>query len=301
MFDTEKKIFKNVHWSIFVLAGGFLWALYIFLMNTIGSTISILGTIFLVVLIVSLVQVVVGVLFTARSGFLFFPGQRPVIGSILLGILNAYSVVVILYLFGIYELSVVTVAFFVALTLFPQVMIERILSRKTGNVITAFILIFVGLYAIVMEVGGGFPNLNWLWLALTLPIASIVGEVINRKIGSSASFSQWVHHLWSGIPAFLIASMFLLYSYRLSIAEVLRTIDSSLLLLSATAGISIVVFMFVRGRAYMAGGDIVQKKFFILILFLTLLLVSSVISGSLAIGGFIATVSLLFSFLVLLK
>ena len=112
-----------------------------------------------------------------------------------------------------------------------------------------------GLYSVA-----GFPALSelsgvqkWFWLGLTIPAVSIIGEVLNRKIGSAAAFSQWVHHIWSGISVVALAAVGILLIMINGIGATYTNYPPTFWWFSVLSGIAILSFVFTRQRAYMAG------------------------------------------------
>lgn len=280
MFDSEKSIFENIHWGVFVFVASFFWVLYITLMSILGNYTSSFSLFFVVMLIIGLVQIGVGIIFTIRSGFEIIPKIRPIIGSLLLGILNAYTIGILLYLFSFHNIEIFTISFFIALSLFSQVFMERILSGGRGVAVISLITIFLGFYVIATNFGQEIFNIpQWFLLILTIPLASIIGEVVNRKISSTASFSQWVHYIWSGTSVVIIGLLGIAYGSFFEVFN-FNEINYKFFILSALASISVIIFMFGRQRTYMAGGIIAHKKIYILVSFLSMSLIASLIFGT---------------------
>ena len=305
MFDSNKRFLENTHWSIFVISAGLFWALYLIFVKAIGLSVTTLSSIIFVLLTMSLVQMIIGVVFTIRSGFLLFPGRRPVLGSMLLGVFNTYLILAILYLVVFYNIHIISIAFFVALTMFPSVAYEQIVFGRKSRIfyVLPVALLMFGIYTMA-----GFSSLlnlssvpTWFWIGLTIPIVSIIGDLLSRKIGSAAVFSQWVHHIWSGLTTMFIALGGILV-VLVSGFSISFSIPSLLLWFSLFSSIAIISFVFTRQRSYMAGGDISKKKIYILtVFFLSMFLSSPVFFGEIFTSGEIRGVlSILVASLLLL-
>jgi len=128
--NIKKPILTNTHWKYLTISEGVVRTGQLWILKAVSSILAIFPVAFLISFIVGLVQVVGGALINRRSKYAYLPGVKYVTGSLLLGVINVYTIVVYVYVFYTASVDIALIAFLVSLSVIPKFLIDRLLLLK---------------------------------------------------------------------------------------------------------------------------------------------------------------------------
>jgi len=262
--------------------------------------------VFVVNFALGVLQITAGRVAVFRSRSAFFPGFKPVLGSLIFGAVGVYMTVLPLYVFTFPKADMSLFAFMTMLAIIPGVLFDKFSfgdSLKILQWFAIFIFIF-GAYAFI-----GFPSLveigmmpTWLWLSFTFPMAAALNEAITRFLGTTGYVSPWVNSFWIGVSTVIICGVAIMgfwFSGLLTFASIFA-LPLYFWLIIFILGVFIIASIFSKQKAYMTGGTIRAKKIVMLaFLVTTTFLVSWIFYGeALTFGKIIGVTSFFIAYLM---
>ena len=297
--------FQGVPWSLFAFSEGILKTLQLWLLWVISLVVSVFPIVFIAVFVVGIIQIVGGLIINLRSRYEIFPGTRYIMGSLLLGIVSVYMIILPIYIFSLQHTDFSLLAFVIALAIIPGVLLEKVSFRDAFRpaMFIAIILFFFGTYAFL-----GFPSLEqlvalpkWILLSFTLPAAALINEFIVRSFKTNI-VSPWVNNFWAGAATAIVCVVaFLISGQAESFFTSLSLIPQSSWLLFLVLGFLVLSGVFVRQRTYMHGGSIASKKIVMTGMYLVsaFLVGLLVFSEALTVGKVVGIIALLGAYIAL--
>jgi 3-deoxy-manno-octulosonate cytidylyltransferase (CMP-KDO synthetase) len=265
MFKRNQKILGNTPWTALSATEGLLLAFELSLIKIIALFfLSPVLSIF-TILILGVVKIIGSVLITLRSGFAFFPNQKAVLGSMLVGLVYSYMVLVPLYVFSQINFPITLFALMIFLGIVPGTIWNKYSSygRFDRKQITGFVLVILSILGILQfpKITEIFDTPVVLWLILTIPIGSLLIDIITRRIGTSGTISPWVHNIWIGV-SMVIFGLIGIFATNISVLTdgvLLFNFKSYIWLIVLSGLVSLFVVLF-RQKSFTSGGSFGEKK-----------------------------------------
>lgn len=298
MFDGNKNLLSNVHWSKFSIVEGIFRSINLGLLKIVAAFLlsPVLGL--FVTGIIGVIRMFGGLILTLRSGFEIYPNNKAVFGSMLTGIITAYITLTPIYVFVLADVSISIFVLMIICGLVPGAIFSKFASRGKLNVIQiiGLVAVLAGLWIVV----GGQAILTspiWVWMVISLPFVSLIKEIILRKIGTAGVISPWVHNFWAGI-SMVIFSVIGISTFNVSILTegLLLNNLSGYLWMVILSGLLYLAIVFARQKSFSVMGGVFAKK--------RLLMVSVTLITSLIIDliffGIVPSFLFIFSLIVIL-
>jgi len=260
MFKRNNTFLENTPWGALSAGEGILHVFNLSLLKVVAHYfVSAVLSLF-AIFVIGFVRMIGGAILTLRSGYEFFPSQKAVFGSMLVGLVSAYVTLIPVYLFVTRGISIAVFALMIFVGLIPGAVWNKLGSygKLSLTQIFGLILSLLSLVAVMQFAVVALPI--WFWLILSLPVASLVQEIIIRKIGTAGVISPWVHNFWLGLSMIIFAVVgMMLFNASLLSGAFLSGAGNYIIILTVI-GISSLAIVLFRQKSFMQGGSFGSKN-----------------------------------------